>query len=210
MDLKKLDTELNVKIIESLREILKEKNIKIVFDIPSEELLESSNVTLGNNNFKIFKKLVVEDIVDLNPKYKWLMSKKIIKDIIGMNHPQSINHIKEKTKYLFIFRPFLGKKIIKSELRTVVFRINYNNVIIELNKKQFERLNYYIKYVYKLQQLNKLNLILHINKTFNVVFDDDQIAKDMYNSMYDNLKDIIKPRDDDDDLDDYDDNLDDY
>ena len=44
------------------------------------------------------------------------------------------------------------------------------------------------------------------NQQYKIIFDDDQITKDMYNSMYSNLKDIIKPRNDnniEDDEDDY-------
>jgi len=195
MDLKKLDAELNIKIIESYKETLKDQEVSIIFDIPNNEVIEASTVKLNNNNFRLVKRLVIDEIDDLNPKYSKFIRKKIIKETSEMNHPQTINHIDKNTKYLeFFLLPFLGKKIIKTEVRSIIFRINYNNVIIELTKNQYDRLNYYTKYVYKLQQLHNLNEILDINQIFSVIFDDDKIAKDVYNSMYDNLKDIIKPR----------------
>ena len=40
MDLGKLDAELNVKIIESIKEILKNKDTKISFENPHDEILE--------------------------------------------------------------------------------------------------------------------------------------------------------------------------
>jgi hypothetical protein len=197
MDLGKLDGELNVKIIESLKEILKNKNAKINFENATEEILEASKVQLKENYFRLFKKLVINEVDDLNPKYKRFISKKILNEMEEMNQPQSVNHIRKRTKYLFFLRPFLGKKIIKNEIRSIVFRLNYNAIIIELKKIDYDRLNFYTKYVYKLQQLHKLNIVLGINQEFSVVFDDDQAAKNMYDSMYNNLGDIIKPPDKD-------------
>ena len=195
MDLNKLDAELNVKIIESLKEVLKNKDVDISFDIPNNEILEGTTIIYKLNNFRLIKKLVINKIDDLNPKYKFFIRTKLIKNTEKMNQPQSIKYIKRKTKILFFLRLFLGKKIIKDELRSIIFRINYNNVIVDLQKVDYDRLNYYTKYVYKLQQLHKLNKTLGIKQTFNVVFDDDKAAMNMYNSMYDNLGDIIKPPD---------------
>jgi len=193
MDLKKLDAELNVKIIESLKEVLKDKDVKIIFDIPINELLESSLIMHGESNFRLTKSQSVNEINDLNPKYMKFIRKKILNNTRELNQPQAIKHVNKKTKYLFFLRPFFGKKIIKTEITTIVYRINYNNVIIDLPKSDYDRMNYYTKYVYKLQQLHRLNDILGINQTFNVVFDDDTAAKNMYNSMYDELGDILKP-----------------
>lgn len=193
MDLKKLDTELNVKIIESLKEILKDKEVNIIFDVPNNELIEGSTITHKKNIFKLIKKIIKNEIDDLNPKYLKFIRKKLIDDTNDLNQIQSVNYIKKKTKYLFFLQPFYGKKIIKKEIDILIYRINYNNIIIDLPKLDYDRLNYYTKYVYKLQQLYKLNNVLGINQTFNVVFDDDKIALNMYKSMYDNLGDILKP-----------------
>ena len=193
MDLSKLDAELNAKIVESLKEILKDKSTKISFDVPNDELLESSSIIKGHNNFRLVKRLVITEIDDINSKYKRFVPDKFFMGTKDMNQHQAVNYIKKKTRHLFFLRPFLGKKVVKSELISIVFRVNYNNVIIELKKIDYDRLNYYTKYVYKLQQLHKLNLVLGIDQQFNVVFDDDVAAKNMYNSMYDNLGDIIKP-----------------
>jgi len=193
MDLKNLDAELNVKIIESLKQILKKKDVIITFDIPNNELLEASNIVYKENSFRLVKIVIKDEINSLNKKYFKFIPKKIIDNTKDLNQPQSIEYVMKKTKYLFFLRPFLGKKKIKKEISNISYRINYNNIIIELVKLEYDRLNYYTKYVYKLQQLHKLNFLLGINQTFNVVFDDDKIAMDMYNSMYDNLKDILKP-----------------
>jgi hypothetical protein len=194
MDLNKLDMELNVKIIESLKEVLKDKRVNIAFDIPNGDLLEGSLIILDDNNFKLVKKILINVVDDLNPKYLKIFKKRYLNKTNGMNHPQIIDYIKKHTTLLSLLRPFLGKKIIKNELKTIYFRINYNNVIIDVKKEDYDRLNYYTKYIYKLQQLQKLNKLLKINHVYNVVFDDDKAAQDMYNSMYDNLGDILKPR----------------
>ncbi len=195
MDLKNLDAELNVKIVESLKEILKIEDTLITFDKPSEEILEASNIFSDENSFKLIKKLVINEVDDINIKYKRFIRNKTINSTNEMNQPQSVNYIKKKTKYLFFLRPFLGKRIVKNEIRSIVFRLNYNNIIIDLKKIDYERLNFYTKYVYKLQQLHKLNAVLGIEQQFNVVFDDDNLAKNMYTSMYTDLGDIIKPPD---------------
>jgi len=195
MDLSKLDAELGVKIIESLKEVLKNEKTKISFDLPNNELLEGSSIIIRGSNFKLVKRLVINEIDDINIKYKKYISNKLILKTKDMNQPQSVKYINRKTRYLFFLRPFLGKRIVKNELRSIVFRINYNNVIVDLKKIDYDRLNYYTKYVYKLQQLHKLNAVLGINQQFSVVFDDDEAAKNMYNSMYDNLGDILKPPD---------------
>jgi len=193
MDLKNLDAELNVKIIEAIKEILKNIDIKILFDVPNKEVLEASTLLLNDTHFKLIKGLVISEIDDLNPRYLKFIRKKLLNNTRELSQPQAIDYIKKRTKHLFFLKPFLGKKLIKTEISTLIYRINYNNVIIDITKLDYDRLNYYTKYVYKLQQLYKLNHILGINEKFNVVFDDDNIAKEMYNSMYDKFKDILKP-----------------
>jgi len=193
MDIHKLDAELNLKIIESLKEVLKDKEVKIIFDTPKGELLEGSSIQKENSLFRLVKREVFKEIRDLNPKYLKFISKKLLNTTKELNQPQAINYIIKKTKHLFFLRLFLGKKIRKTRKPFIIYRINYNNVIIELEKQDYDRLNYYTKYVYKLQQLQKLNHILGIEQSFNVVFDDDKIALDLYKSMYDNLSDILKP-----------------
>jgi len=195
MDLNKIDAELGVKVIESLKELLKKNDTIITFDNPFNDILEGSTIISNDSHFRLTKQLVINEIDDINYKYKKFISNKLLKETENMNQPQSVHHIRRKTKHLFFLRLFLGKKVVKNEIRSIVFRINYNNVIIDLKKIDYDRLNYYTKYVYKLQQLHKLNLVLGINQQYNVVFDDDVAAKNMYNSMYDNLGDIIMPPD---------------
>lgn len=193
MDLNKLDAELNVKIVESIKELLKKKDVKINFDIPNDTVLEASTVSNDNNKFRLLKRKITTDIYDINEKYLKFIPKKILNNTRELSQPQAIEYVMKKTRYLFFLRPFLGKKKIKKELISISHRINYNSVIIEIEKQEYDRLNYYTKYVYKLQQLHKLNFILGIDQTFNVVFDDDKVARDLYNSMYDSLNDILKP-----------------
>ena len=73
--------------------------------------------------------------------------------------------------------------------------MSYNAVIITLDEKEYQRLSYYSKYVYKLKQLYKLNNELGISQDFNIIFDDDIIAKQMHDELYDTFKDIIEPFD---------------
>lgn len=193
MDLIKLDSELNIKIIKTLKDILKLKDVKISFDNPHDDILEASNVKYKNHNFKIFIKNRIDEVDDYNKKYIKFFSKRFHNNVKDLNQPQVVNYIKKNTKYLFFLKPFLGKKIIKSKLETHLYRISYNNIIIEINKEEYQRLNYYAKYVYKLQQLHGLNEYLGIKDTYKVVFDDDDMSKNLYNSMYNNLKDILKP-----------------
>lgn len=193
MDLNKLDAELNVKIVESIKELLKKKDVKINFDIPNDTILEASTVSNDNNKFRLLKRKITTDVYDINGKYLKFIPKKILNNTRELSQPQAIEYVMKKTWYLFFLRPFLGKKKIKKQLESISHRINYNSVIIEIEKQEYDRLNYYTKYVYKLQQLHKLNFILGIDQTFNVVFDDDKVARDLYNSMYDSLNDILKP-----------------
>jgi len=195
MDLKKLDAELNAKIVESLKEVLKDKEVIITFDVPGNEILEGSTIIHGLNHFRLVKRELTNQINDLNPKYLKLIRKKIVNNTREMNQPQAISYVKKKTKHLFFLRPFLGKKIIKTNITTIVYRINYNNVIIDLSKSDYDRMNYYTKYVYKLQQLHRLNDILGIDQIFQVVFDDDAAALKMYKNMYSELGDLLKPPD---------------
>ena len=193
MDLLKLDTELNVKIIETLKTILKDINIQIKFEIPDDELIEGSVIELNDKKFILFKNRLITNIEELNPKYKKFIRKKTINNIQELNQHESIEYIKKHTKYLFLLRLFLGKKIITKELETVIFKINFNNIIVKLEKQEYDKLNYYTKYIYKLQQLYKLNKTLGINQTIKIIFDDDVIISNLYNSMYIELSDIIKP-----------------
>lgn len=192
MDLIKIDTELNVKIVECYKILLKNEKIKIFFDTPSDNILEISTIELNEYKFNLLKKEKEITIDTFNSKYLNFLTKKSKLKLNELNTPQKIIFINKK-KILNLLRPFLGKKYKNSTVKNTIYRIQFNGIIIELNKKQYDKLNYYTKFVYKLQQLYKLNKILDINTKYKVVFDDDEISKEMYNSIYDSFKDIIKP-----------------
>lgn len=194
MDIEKLDIELNKKIIETYKILLKNKLVKILFEAVSGDILESTAVSFATTNFKLFKKSIPTEINDLNKKYTKLVRKKHIDKTRSMTEDDAISYIKRKTWYLFPLRPFLGKKFIKETIDTVVYRINYNGILIAIEKNDYDKLNYYAKYVYKLQQLYKLNDILGLNNTYDIIFGDDEEANDMFNDLYKDLGDILNPK----------------
>ena len=195
MDIHQLDIELNAKIIEALRDVLRTKGVQIFFETPKGDMLEASNVNYKEHKFRLFKKMSENTAYELNRRYLPLISKKLIESVKDMSNKEASLTVKRKTWYLSVLTPFLGRRIRKKKEKETLYRVNYNNIIIELSKYEYDKLNYYTKYVYKIQQLEKLNRILGIQQTFTIVFDDDKIAKEMFRSMYDNLSDIIKPPD---------------
>jgi len=121
MDLGKLDAELNVKIIESIKEILKNKDTKISFENPHDEILEGSTINSNDSNFILVKRLIITEIDDVNPKYRRFLGKKIVKQTVDRNQPQAIKYVKNNTKYLLFLRQICGKKIVKKEIRKILF-----------------------------------------------------------------------------------------
>ena len=73
-----------------------------------------------------------------------------------------------------------------------MYKLNYNAVVMDLTKLEYDRFLYYTRYVYKLQQLRKLNQELNIQQEFNIVFDDDKAALDLYQNMYDNFVELTE------------------
>lgn len=208
MDINFIDSELNVKIKETFKYILKKQNVKIIFNEPNDDIEESTSIKMDNHNFTIEKIVTNISYKMLNEKYYPLINKKL-KD--KMNSLSS-REIERKSFYLFIFRPFYGKIMLEKNDDFTHYKMSYNSVVIDLSKLEYDRFNYYSKYVYKLQQLIKLNKELKINQQFNIIFDDDKAAHQMYNDIYDNFRDIIEPlhknfgkpkdEEDDDDVDD--------
>lgn len=166
MDINNIDLELNVKMIETLKKLLKDINVDISFEIHNniEELL---NISLDGYNFKLYK---YSEIKTTYKNYYNFLPNKIIK----------------------LLKPIIGNSYIKKSELLYYYKLNYNNVIIELDKLTYNKLDLYTRYVYKLKQLSKLNKKLGIKKEYNIILDDDVILDDMYKSFHKYFKNIIK------------------
>lgn len=210
MNINFIDTELNVKIKETFKIILKDKNTSITFDEPLDDIEESITIKLNNHIFIIEKYVTDVFYKMINEKYFPYIRKSIIDNSINLSTKQ----LRIKTFYLIILKPFFGDIVKNHKDVKIKHKITYNGITIDLTTLEFDRLCYYTKYVYKLQQLQKLNKELKIEQEFNIIFDDDQAAHKMYDNIYNTFKDIIKPFNDsklddyEDDDDDDDDNID--
>lgn len=212
MDITQLDIELNTKAKETFKMILKKPIVDIIFGHPNtdEDIIESTTIMEGNHNFILMKKEEETELLSLNEKYYSLLPKKVklkLKDLT-MNERKKL--LKRKTWYLVFFTPFFGKKYDSYTEILYTYRLNYNSVVMDLTKLEYDRFLYYTRYVYKLQQLYRLNQELNIQQEFMIIFDDDKAANDLYQNMYDNFKGLIEPMDNNDmDLLDFDDEDDD-
>ena len=212
MDISQIDLELNVKIREVFKEILKKTNVNIIFDDIdlNSDIVESTKINNNEHNFCIQKiRYKLSDNI-INDKYYKYINNKIKKNISKLNYNDKINYLYKKPFYLKIFKLLYGDLIIKNKKYYFIYQITYNSITLDLTKVEYERFLYYTKYVFKLKQILNLNKELDIDQTFKIVFDDDKAAKEMYNDLYSNFSDIIKPFENDDnknidDMDDMDD-----
>lgn len=185
MDINRIDTELNVKMIETLKYILRDMSVNISFELHNN-IDELYNISLGEYNFKLYRYSENLTKYKINEKYYKIIPKKVKKK----SEDEIIKYI---SKIIFnILVPFLGERFETVTDRIESYKLNYNNVIIELNKLTYERLSLYTNNVYKLKQLSTLNKKLGIDQTFNIILDDDIILDEMYKSFYNYFKDIIK------------------
>lgn len=193
MDIKDIDIELNLKTKEVFKKTLKENNVEIVFENPNEELniIESIVVKTDKHLFVIRFEQTYKWVEMMNEKYLPFLTKKM-KNIKSDN---KIDLIKNKFWYSFLFKPFLGKLTNFEKIYKQNYLMSYNSVIINLTEIEYKRLAYYSRYVYKLMQLYTLNTELGITQKFNIVFDDDKMAKQMYNDFYESFKGLIEPFD---------------
>jgi hypothetical protein len=191
MDINEIDIELTAKAKEIFKMILKNPNVDISFNTYEEndKLNETTLVKFQNHNFILFKESYNSTLLNINEKYYFFISDKL-KDL---SFNDKLNLIKKKTKQLFFLIPFFGKLYNLKNERVFSYKLNYNSIIINLSKLEYDRFQYYSFYVYKLKQLFKLNQELNINQEFSIVFDDDKSAKELYKNMYDNFKGIIEP-----------------
>lgn len=206
MDINELNNELNIKIKEVYKSVLKKKHVKITFDVPTDHIQESITVEHTGMYFNIHKHNFFTTKLCLNDKYLKFISKNVktqlkteFKDALIS---QQVSLIKNDLglKYVFL-KKIYGDILIEKNILTEQGIMNFNAIIIELPIEEYNKFSYYAKYIYKLNQLETLNNELNITQDFKIVFDDDQMTNDIFKNIYNNLGSIISP-DDDDDFDD--------
>jgi len=195
MNINNLDIELNTKAKESLKSVLKKKGVEILFSLPilEENIIEMTTVKESQHYFLLIKKFETTELMNINQKYYNLIRNKLKIKLKNLTMLERIKLIKRKTWYLFFLYPFYGKMFSISTEKLYIYRLNYNSVVMDLSKFEYDRFFYYIQYVYKLQQLYKLNKELNIDQEFSIIFDDDKSALNLYKNMYNNFKGLIEP-----------------
>ena len=195
MDINELDIELTAKAKEIFKLILKDPGVDINFNVPDndDKVDEMTFVRLKGHNFILFKESYDSELLNINEKYYFFLSNKIKNKLKDLSVENKLKLIKKKLWYLFFLIPFFGRFCNTKTEKVISYKLNYNSIIINLTKLEFDRFQYYSYYVFKLKQLYKLNKELNINQEFSIVFDDDKSAKDLYNNLYNNFKDIIQP-----------------
>ena len=197
MDITQLDIELNTKAKETYKTVLKKSNVEILFGIPNESEMISEITTIrhGEHHFILSKRFATSQLININPVYYNMFSTKLKIKLKKLTMEQRTKMITLKTWYLTFLIPFYGKRYCVCEERIDFYRLTYNSVVMDLTKLEYDRFLYYTHYVYKLQQLQRLNQELNIQQEFSIVFDDDRTAIDLYKNMYDNFKGLIEPMD---------------
>jgi hypothetical protein len=200
MDISQLDIELNTKAKETFKIVLKKPNVEIIFGIPNEEenITEITSVNNNNHYFTLMKKEEVSELMNINEKYYSFIPSGVKNKLKHMTMKQRRKFLNLKTWYLVFLTPFFGKRFKVDQEMLRMYRLVYNSVVIDLTKLEYDRFMYYTRYVYKLQQLQRLNNELNINQEFSIVFDDDKSAMNLYKDMYENFKGIIIPMKNDD------------
>lgn len=178
MGIDDIDNDLYNKMDEVFKIILRDKSTKISFEPVDnkDDLLELTVVSLNEHNFKIY---ALGDV--------------IIKDTLSEKYKKFHSKLVTNKWFLLCMIPFLGNPITKSKTIIKSYRIFYNNIIFEMEKSKYDKMMYYIKYVFRVQQLLNLNNVLGIKKKFDIIFDEDEVASDFFKEFYENFKDIIKP-----------------
>ncbi len=199
MDSNQLDIELYTKIKETFKIVLKKEDTDISFDEPNIEdnVSEITNIINKNHNFILLKKYEESNLLNINSKYYSLISSDVKAELRFLNFYDKIEYLNKKTWYLKILKPIYGNIFNISIETSDVYRFSYNGIVTDITKIEYDRFLYYTHYVYKLQQLRKLNKELDINQDFSIIFDDDKVAHDLYRDMYENFKGIINNFNDD-------------
>lgn len=203
MDITQLDMELNTKAKETFKMVLKKPSVEIMFGLPNEmeNIAEMTTIRTEQHYFTLMKKIEDTELININQKYYSLIPSNVKSKLKDLTMEQRKRLLTWKTWYLVFFTPFYGKRFKTHIERLTMYRLIYNAVVIDLTKLEYDRFFYYTRYVFKLQQLGKLNNELNIQQEFSIIFDDDKSAIDLYKNMYENFKDIIGPMDDDNEID---------
>lgn len=193
MNLNNVDNELNSKIVEVFKIILKKQEVNILFEqnnLPQYD--EMTHVSDNGHFFSLYSHKEEILVNELNYIFYKILPKKIKNKYTNLTDSELIAYV-NSNKYYKLLIPIFGKIIYKKILIIPHYKINYNNVVIELDKLNYDKLMFYTKNVYKLQQLYKLNKELNIEQNFTIVFEDDKNKNELYSTFYINFKDIIKP-----------------
>lgn len=193
MNLNNVDNELNSKMIEVFKIILKKQEANITFEQNNQSQYdELTRVSENEHVFSLYSHKEEILINELNYNFYKILPKKIKNKYTNLTDSDLINDVVSKKFYKLLI-PILGKIYYKKSLKIQHYKINYNNVVIELDKLNYDKLLFYTKNVYKLQQLYKLNKELNIDQKFSIVFEEEKNKNDLYSTFYINFKDIIKP-----------------
>lgn len=193
MNLNNVDNELNSKMIEVFKIILKKQEANITFEQNNQSQYdELTRVSENEHVFSLYSHKEEILINELNYNFYKILPKKIKSKYTNLTDSDLINDVVSKKFYKLLI-PILGKIYYKKSLKIQHYKINYNNVVIELDKLNYDKLLFYTKNVYKLQQLYKLNKELNIDQKFSIVFEEEKNKNDLYSTFYINFKDIIKP-----------------
>lgn len=193
MNLNNVDNELNSKIVEVFKIILKKQEVNILFEqnnLPQYD--EMTHVSDNDHFFSLYSHKEEILVNELNYIFYKILPKKIKNKYTDLTNSELITYV-ISNKYYKLLIPLFGKIIFKKILIIQHYKINYNNVVIELDKLNYDKLMFYTKNVYKLQQLYKLNKELNIEQNFTIVFEDEKNKNELYSTFYINFKDIIKP-----------------
>lgn len=208
MDINKLDIEIINKAKEGYKSVLKRKDVSITFNPidHASNITESTTVKKNKHNFYLYKIKEEMELMNINNRYYKFFSTKLRIKLKKLSNEQRKKEIRRSIWYTVFLVPFMGNRlrIVKENIEK--YYVNYNGIIVDLTKLEYERFFYYAKYVYKLQQLYKLNTELNIQQEFSIIFDDDKSTFDLYNNFYDTFSDVIDKRPLLDNIDDLNDN----
>jgi hypothetical protein len=189
MDIGKLDGELNLKMKEAYKAILKKNGTRLTFDYSKTKFEELVKVENEIHYFTLEKTKKVNELMETNHKYDFILNR-----LLKRKNPERRTIIMKRLNILLFFlKPFMGSVYKTTPYDTFSYIMVYNGIVIELSKIEFERCVFYAKYIYKVQQLSKLNSELGIAQDFTVIFDDDVEIKKIYVEMYNDLKGILEP-----------------
>lgn len=188
-----LDIEIINKAKEAYKLVLKKKKVNVIFNPPneSEKILESTSVSIDKHIFHLYKTYEYVDLMTINNKYYKFFTKKMRIKLKKLSMEKRKKLIRRKIWYTIFLIPFYGKRIKINKDKIFKYLLNYNGILIDLTKLEYDKFFYYAKYVYKLKQLYNLNNELNINQEFTIIFDDDKSIFNLYNNFFNIFNEII-------------------